>query len=231
MCMNQFARFFTVFSLLALVGGGCVAADVDVDDDMDEMEEGEEHEADEVEEAVEAVMIEAGDYSVDLDGSTIYWVGRKPGAAHNGTINLTEGALSVGEETAGTFVIDMDTIENLDIESEVFRGSLVDHLKSDDFFSVEEFPTATFAITSMEEQDADENYLVTGSLTLKGSTQEVTFPAEVTAADAGYNLVAMFEIDRTLWGVVYGSESIVDSALDVIIEDMMTIELDLLLAS
>ena len=168
--MNQFARFLTAFALLALVGAGCFSSsEVVLDDDMDEEIEDEMGEGEDEDE----FELAEGDYTVDVENSTITWVGRKTGGAHDGTIGISEGSLSVGEEETGEVVIDMTSIVVLDIEDEDSNASLVEHLESDDFFSVEEYPTATFAITDLEEQDADENFLVMGELTMKGITDSV----------------------------------------------------------
>lgn len=48
------------------------------------------------------------------------------------------------------------------------------HLKSGDFFDAENFPKLTFASTSMEKVE-DENYTITGDLTIKGTTKQVIF--------------------------------------------------------
>lgn len=55
------------------------------------------------------------------------------------------------------------------------------HLKSDDFFHVEEYPTATFKSTSFSLNDDDTGTLE-GDLTLKGVTNPVTLDVEMTGA-------------------------------------------------
>lgn len=51
------------------------------------------------------------------------------------------------------------------------------HLRSEDFFHAEKYPAMTFTSTSIERKDDDE-YEVTGDLTIKGVTNQVTFEAE-----------------------------------------------------
>ena len=69
------------------------------------------------------------------------------------------------------------------------------HLKSGDFFDAENFPKLTFASTSMEKVE-DENYTITGDLTIKGTTKQVIFKAEFggTMGDFYGNTKAGFDI-------------------------------------
>jgi len=53
------------------------------------------------------------------------------------------------------------------------------HLKSDDFFNVEKFPTATFKSTKIEKV-SDTKLKVTGDLTMHGITKSVTLDTELS---------------------------------------------------
>jgi polyisoprenoid-binding protein YceI len=79
---------------------------------------------------------------------------------------------------------------------------LTDHLKSGDFFEVNEFPTAKFESTKIE-QDG-ETATITGNLTLHGVTKEISFPATVSVGENGLALSSEFEIDRTQFGMTFG---------------------------
>jgi len=226
--MNNTIRFFGIFALLTLVGAGCFSSQnvvVDIDDDKDA------EEVEETQETETTVELVVGSYTIDSQHSEVAWVGRKPGTAHNGTIDITEGSLVTGEDVSGEVIIDMNSIVDLDLDNEVMNKSLVDHLKSDDFFDTEAYPTATFTFTDLQWGEGDENLQVTGVLTIKGVSNDVTFPAQVLPDNEAYRLRAQFELDRTKWGVSYGSESLLGSAIDVIIDDMMTIGLDIALVS
>jgi len=48
------------------------------------------------------------------------------------------------------------------------------HLKSADFFAVEEYPTITFKSKNISK--TDDGYAMTGDLTIKDVTREITFP-------------------------------------------------------
>jgi len=57
------------------------------------------------------------------------------------------------------------------------------HLKSADFFDVENFPQITFVSTKVAKK-GDEEYKVTGDLTIHGVTKEVTLDVEGPAPEA-----------------------------------------------
>src|SRR5690606_11725456 len=111
-------------------------------------------------------IAETKELSVDLEKSTVGWVGSKVTGKHNGTVNLKSGTITVdGKEIkSGKFELDMTSIVNEDVESDEWRKKLEDHLKSDDFFSVTTFPTASFELTKAEA--AGNEYSITGKLTI-----------------------------------------------------------------
>ena len=88
------------------------------------------------------------------------------------------------------------------------------HLKSADFFDVAKAPTAKFVITKVEPYTAaagaslvvDPNYLISGNLTLKDKTLNVTFPAKVEVTPSAVTASAKFVIDRSAWGINYKTE-------------------------
>ncbi|MGJ3233854.1 YceI family protein [Marivirga sp.] len=158
---------------------------------------------------------------VDTNSSQIAWVGKKVTGQHNGTVDIKEGALEMedGQVMGGSFVIDMTTIDVLDLEGE-YKGKLMGHLRSDDFFSVEKYPTAKFVITSIDKSEAtDATHFVAGDLTIKGITNKITFPANVTIENGKANAKASFALDRTKWEVRYGSGSFFDGLGDKMIYD------------
>lgn len=225
--MKKFSWLLGPFAVLLLVGAGCAGGEV-----LSEPEEAEEEMIEEeMEEEEMELMMGDGTYSVDVEASSVAWEGNKVGGSHNGTIAVSEGSLTVEDGAAtGSVTIDMTSIVVLDIEDEASNQSLVDHLESEDFFSSEDFPTATFTITSIEATDDEGLHMVMGTFTMKDLENEVEFEAMIKEADGGYRLVAEFEIDRTLWDVRFGS-SLIDEAKDVVVDDMIPLELDIMLSA
>lgn len=171
-----------------------------------------------------------GTYAIDADASEVEWEGTKlVGGGHTGTIAIEDGQLKVnnGELVGGTIKMDVTRLANNDLEGED-RGKLEGHLKSPDFFDVEQYPDATFEITRVTPVSGkDHTHDVTGNLTLKGNSRSITIPANVTME--GNELRAMteeFVIDRTEWGMQYGSGSITGIAQDNIINDEVGLQFE-----
>ncbi len=182
-------------------------------------------------EAQEVTANGAGE-TVALDsGSIVAWRGFKTyvQSEHLGTVNVQEGTFEVadGKLVGGTITIDMNSITNTDIEDEGKRGYLEGHLKSQDFFFVDSFPTAVFEIVEvLDPSEATKYSTVTGNLTIRGTTNSITFPADVVVGEEGVKFMApTFSIDRTLWGAKFHdrddatiAESLKDDLIDHSIE-------------
>lgn len=186
--------------------------------------------AQEVQEVVEAVATD-----VNAEASTIKWVGFKtiPPGRHNGQIGIKSGSFKLmGEEiVGGEFVIDMNTIKCIDLEDEEDNGKLVGHLKSDDFFDVENHPEASFVITKVTEatgEDAKGSHVVEGNLTMRGETKNITIPANIKVNDGAVTVSAPeFAIDRKRWNVMFGSTGIEGLAKDKLIDDNLLLEMEI----
>lgn len=177
---------------------------------------------------------EAVDYEIDTTSSTIEWRGTKPTGEHIGTIDIQEGVImATNEEIAGGKVtIDMNSITVLDEGmADKDRQSLENHLKGTvegketDFFNVQEYPTATFEITGVSEVNGQK--MLQGNLTIKEETKNIEFPVNTSISGEEISLESeTFTIDRTDWGVNYGSKSIFDNLGDNFISDEMELKID-----
>lgn len=151
---------------------------------------------------------------VDTSKSSINWLAKKVTGQHHGIVNLKEGELIFkGKKlVGGTFTVDMTSLTDLDLTGE-WLGKLNGHLKSEDFFSVEKFPTSTLIFKTIAMKGAN-SYTATADLTIKGITKPVTFDLITTANSA----TTKFMVDRTKYDIKYGSksffESIGDKAID-----------------
>lgn len=188
-------------------------------------------------EANEAVATETTDvasnamtYAVELENSKVNWVGSKIGGEHNGFVKLTSGELLVENDAlvGGSFVLDMTTITDEDLEGEK-KGKLEGHLKTGDFFEVEKYPTATFEITEVEAatDNPDATHHISGNLTMKDVTKSVTLPAKVEMNEDGLMAITpKFTINRTEWGIEYRS-GILSTPKDKIINDEIGLQIEL----
>lgn len=171
-------------------------------------------------------------YQVAQDQSTVKWYGEKVLGKHDGEIKLESGQLTVAGDqlTGGRFVMDMQSISNNDLTDQEQNGKLVGHLKSDDFFGVETYPTATFEITNASPianaADGQANYNVKGNLTIKDKTEEISFPAVVSVNGNTVNAKADVTVDRSKFDVRYGSETFFGDLGDKAISDEFRLSLD-----
>ena len=171
---------------------------------------------------------DAVSFKIDAGASKIDWIGSKlSGSQHTGTIALQGGEVFVTDNalTGGRFIVDMNTITVTDLTDAEMKGNLEAHLKgateenADHFFNVSQFSTSSFEITNVVEEN--DNHMIEGNLTIKGTTHNIKFPANVsiTANEVVLNSEE-FEIDRTRWNVNYNSGSVIkDLAGDKVIND------------
>lgn len=168
---------------------------------------------------------------VDVAKSTITWEGKKVTGSHNGTIMLQGGSLTMadGMLTAGHFVIDMTSIKNSDMAGSDGAGKLEGHLKSPDFFGVEQHPTSTLQFTQVVHRGTEGSYKVIADLTIKGITKPVKFNAQFSEEEGMKIATADIVVDRSDYDVRYGSGSFFDNLGDKTIYDEFTLVVKLVL--
>ena len=115
----------------------------------------------------------------------------------------------------------MTTINTTDLEGKM-KGNLDGHLKSDDFFGVANFPTASLKITKVT-PNGKNSYNVEGDLTINGKTNKQMFTMSIYGNKATANL----KVDRTKYDVRYGSTSFFDGLKDKAIYDEFDLNVDL----
>ncbi|MEH6406216.1 MAG: YceI family protein [Leeuwenhoekiella sp.] len=171
-------------------------------------------------------------FMVDKESSMIEWEGKKPTGTHEGTVKIESGVVKVeGDSISGTFLIDMTSIVDTDLEGEQ-KANLENHLKGTvegkegDFFNVQKYPTAAFEITGITEKDGKK--MMAGNLTIKDTKKNVEFP--FTSEVSGNTMTLKsepFTIDRTEWNVNYGSKSVFDNLGDKFINDDIQLVIDI----
>ena len=160
--------------------------------------------------------------NVDLTASIMTWKGTKPTGSHDGTVAFKSGGMLLENDVlkGGEFVIDMNTIKNLDMVGTDGAANIEKHLKAPDFFDVEVYPTSKFVITSVLEVEG--SLAVTGNLTIKDVTKSITIPASVSTVEGITAFKSeLFNIDRADFNVKYGSKRWIEGLKDKFIDDLV----------
>lgn len=154
-------------------------------------------------------------YNVDSASSTLTWTGYKPTGSHTGSILLQSGTIEMNGNKikSGSFVADMSTIKDAD-----GSARLEGHLKSADFFEIEVFPISKFEVTKTHHMDGKTH--VTGNLTIKNITKEITFEANVEVVGNKVTLTSKtFKVNRAEYNIKYKSQSFFNDLKEKFIED------------
>ena len=182
-------------------------------------------------EAKEVTNSKTGEtWKLNASESKVEWVGTKVTGYHTGDVQVKSGEIYVneGNVTGGRFVLDlanMKVVGPKGVDS-ASNNKLLGHLKSADFFDVEKNPEGIFEITSVKPYSgnaikdttdprqeniskykvSDPTHLVSGNLTLKGTTKNIEFPARITVSGNSAEAIAKFNIDRKEWNIVYAGK-------------------------
>ena len=162
----------------------------------------------------------SSNYLINVDQTTIGWAGEM----------ILVGKKHQGQITSGEVIMDMVTIVDKDLaNNDANKIKLETHLKSADFFDVENYSEAKFVITNVTPVvDGTVNqYNVTADLTIKDKTNSVNFPAIIVAADNQLTASGEFTIDRTLWDIRWGSDKFFDDLGDKILNDEIKFTINL----
>lgn len=173
-------------------------------------------------------------FSVDTSDSRVAFTGNGVGKNHKGKFRLSEGTVAIANDqiTGGSFMINVRTMD-LDEKGGMFDEKLRPHLMSGDFLDAEKFSSAKFEITEVKPYEANSkdtsvvdgaNFMVSGNLTLKDVTKNISFPAKVDLDGNTLKAKADFDIDRTQWQMNYGNDKTLG---DKFISEKVNIELDL----
>lgn len=167
-------------------------------------------------------------FNLDTSASKIVYVGKKVTGEHTGNVTAKKGSLIFkGEELVGGEIIaDMNTITSTDITNAEYNKKYVDHMKSADFFNTEKFPEAKLVIKSSKK--TDKGIEVKGDLTMLGNTKPVDFVVtDLKKTDSSVTGKSNLKLNRTLWGLKYGSGSFFKGLGDKAIDDEFTLSVEL----
>ncbi len=173
-------------------------------------------------------IIKAQTFKVDNQNSKIGWLAKKATGEHNGNIKISDGAFKVQNNVLKTasFSIDVSTITDIDLTDPAQNDKLVSTLKSETFFDSGKFPKADFVATSIVKGN-NQQYTITGKLTIKGITNDVTFPATVAVNGDKLTANAKLTIDRTKYDIKFRSKNFFENLGDKVIYDDFDLDISL----
>lgn len=169
-------------------------------------------------------------YQLLIPESFVYWKGRPvTGKGHEGTIKPLSGDLALDGNSivGGYFELDMQSIHSTDVKDQGDREMLETHLKDGDFFDAGKFPKASFMLVKAVQGANDSSFSITGQLTLKNITREISFPATILRYNESILARASLLIDRTKWGITYQS-GVLGSLKDGLLDDLVPVSLNLI---
>ena len=176
---------------------------------------------------VDAKIAEVAEVATSIDGktyifnkdSTIGFIGSKVTGSREGGFKNFTGSFDLkdDEPQSGQFTIDMSSTWSDD-------ERLTKHLKAEDFFDVENYPESKFVATNFS-KILEGKYELSGNLTLRGVTKNITFPTQVIHDENSVSLKAEFDINRQDFGISYAGK------VDDLIRDEVIIKLNLIAQS
>lgn len=169
--------------------------------------------------------------TVDLKSSYVKWTGYKVTGKHFGKVMLKSGSLEFKNDmlVGGNFLLDMNSISVDDISGE-YAEKLKGHLKSDDFFGVQKYPTAKFVITKVISRGTPGAYKIIGNLTIKDTTKEIRFNADMKEEGDKTTGVAKITLDRAEYDIRFGSGSFFENLGDKTIYDEFDLDINLVVS-
>ena len=167
-------------------------------------------------------------YVVDTTQTKIVYVGKKVTGEHTGTVTAESGKITFVEDiiSSGEVVVDMNSLTSTDITDKDTNAKYTGHMKSADFFNTEKFPESKIVITSSKK--TKNGLEVSGSLTMIGQTRPVTFVVtDLVKTDSTITGKSLLTLNRTNWGLKYGSNSFFKGLGDKAIKDEFTLAINL----
>ena len=156
-------------------------------------------------------------YEMDTVQSYVAWECDK----HFGIVPLKNGHIQVVNQAvvAGRFVLNMDSLKDLDIDYKLMRKTLQNTLTSNFFFDVANFPTAEFILDYVEPL-SNNNFQVSGDLRVKDIVNCTHFKSKITFDTKAFRATSdTFNVDRTQYGITIYSPHEATNDQSVIVSD------------
>ncbi|WP_257670880.1 YceI family protein [Parapedobacter tibetensis] len=171
-------------------------------------------------------------YQLDVKKSKLFW--KAPKNQHNGFILFNSGTLSnftADRPTRGTFSINMNSMRSTDEPTAAGRKKVDDELRSEGFFAVSRYPTATMLVKQILPEQNPATYRVSGELTIKGVTKTIEFTTIMKQNSSTITATANMSITRANWNINHQPEptswNIFGRLKDNLVDDEIPVSLEL----
>ena len=164
-------------------------------------------------------------FHLDIEKSLLTWYC----VTHTGYVKFKEGRVGViGDEIMrADFALSMDSIRDTDIDYYLMRETLVNTLKSSDFFDIEKYPTSQFTLTHIKKGEGS-FFQVAGNLRIKDISKQISFTSTIVQNDSSIMMISeRFSIDRTLWDITIYSENYEQTDDSFLFTDMIDFQVTL----
>ena len=178
---------------------------------------------------LEQISPEQGIYSVHIDKSELSWIGKELSTKiHTGSLNISNGIIQVGDDNSvsGNIKINMSTINVTDLQGRS-KEMLEKHLRSADFFEVENYPEAQINFKSKSFNKLVNQISFEGDLTIKDITNPISFNATLIESSPYLKANAILSFDRSKYDVRFRSGSFFENLGDKLILDDIDVNIKL----
>jgi polyisoprenoid-binding protein YceI len=169
-------------------------------------------------------VVQPAGAAIPLEGS-IGVLASKVTRTHNIVFQDWNGTFDPGDGSPASaklaFEVRTDSLISDPNERGMMSDRLDTHLKSDEFFHIEQFPTAIFTSTSIVEgAENGATHTVTGDLTIRGKTKTITFPITVAGDGNVVSAKTEFSLNRQDFDLTYTGQP------DDLVRDEVVMQVD-----
>lgn len=170
--------------------------------------------------------VPTGRWSVDPSHSSVEFQVKHLGIANvRGHFAKFGGTLEIGDDLASAKAYGVVEAASVDTNDEARDA----HLRSPDFFDVEQYREIAFTSTAIT-PTGDDTFEVTGDLTMHGVTRELTLQAEITGTEQDpygnerVGLEVTGELNRSDYGITFNQAL---GSGNVLVSDKVRLHLDI----
>jgi polyisoprenoid-binding protein YceI len=148
----------------------------------------------------QASTIPAGGIRLTPQNTRVEFVGSTERTSQTGSFEQLTGSFELkgNDPSNGRLAVDIDMDSTT---TKIFL--LTKHLKSSDYFDVKQYPRAWFVSTSIQpSNEPGATHVITGNLTLHGTTRMISTPASISLANGMLTLNARFVIRQSEFGMM-----------------------------